>query len=126
MYSVRNMTLTLLICAMTAAPLAARQKPGRVVLTNVTSVVHDNDAGGSPLYTSSDDYNGTGQATYTSVLNVASTIGIRWGLDLFNQTVRTVHLTFEHLSGATAPLPPSGYYWQNIEIYSTCFDAHGN
>jgi hypothetical protein len=128
MYSVRNMTFALLICAMTAAPLAAGQKPGRVVQTNVTSVVHDNNAGGTPLYTSSDDYNGMGQpqATYTSVLNVISTIGTGWGLSLFNQTVRTIHLTFEHISGCTALLRPGRYYWQNVEIYSTCFDAHGN
>ena len=127
MYSVRNMTFALLICAVTIAPLAAAQKPAPVVQTNVTSIVHDKDALGTTLYTGSDDYNGTGQASYTSVLNVMSTIsGAGWGLSLYNQTVRTIHLTFNHLSGGTAPLPPSAYYWENVEIYSICHDTYGN
>jgi hypothetical protein len=103
--------------------------------TNVTTVVHDLDLAGNQLLTRSDDYNGTGQATYTSVSGgshqnlISSWIQSAggWVLDLFNQSLRTLYITPNDPINASQPLgPPPGYYWQNVEAYSVCYDQSGN
>jgi hypothetical protein len=98
--------------------------------TNVTSTIHDNDAAGALLLFRSDDYNGSGQATYTSVNNVGSffdSSGI-WHLNLYTQRtgVRTVFIMPNYSAGGQPAAPPAGYYWQNVEITSQCRDANGN
>jgi len=89
---------------------------------NVTSTVYDADDAGTPLLTRSDEYNGSGFATYTAVDNVTSHITSNgsWQLYLGSQTVRRLYLV---LAGQGIPAP-DGYYSSNIEAYSQCFDAN--
>lgn len=105
------------------------------VNTNVTTVVHDFDLAGNQLLTRSDDSNGTGQATYTTISGgsrqnlisswIQSSGG--WVLDLFNQSVRTLYITPDDAINASQPLGPTpGLYWQNVEAYSVCYDQSGN
>lgn len=104
--------------------------------TNVTTVVHDMDAAGNKLLTMSDDFNGVGQATYTTVPGngpssnqISSWIQSAggWKLNLFNQSVRTLFVTPNDAINSSQPVgPASGYYWQNLEAYSTCYDQSNN
>ena len=96
---------------------------------NVTSTVYDFDATSVPLLMRSDDHTGAGQATYTTVGGVASQINSAgdWRLDLFNQSVRTLWITPNNaVPGTTVAGPPAGYYWQNVETYSVCYDQSLN
>lgn len=98
--------------------------------TNVTSNVSDYDLSGALLLFRSDNYNGSGQATYTSVNNVSSFLdgsGI-WRLNLYTQKTgaRTVYVTPNDPVGAEPIAPPAGYYWNNVEITSKCTDSSGN
>lgn len=91
--------------------------------TNVTSTVYDKDGLGNSLLTRSDDYNGTGFATYTTINKISSVIisGF-WQLYLGNQTARTLYLVL-----ASQGIPaPDGYYSSNVEAYSKCFDQNNN
>ncbi len=98
--------------------------------TNVTSTVNDYDPPGALLLFRSDDYNGSGQATYTSVNNIGSFLdssGI-WHLNLYTQKTgaRTVYVTPNDSVGSQPPAPPAGHYWNNVEIASKCTDSGGN
>lgn len=109
------------------APAAAGQKNTSNI--NVTTTVHDNDAGGSQLLTRSDDYNGLGQATYSAAdYRVSAYISTgRWYLDLYGQQLRTLYITpNDAINGSQPAGPPPGYYWQNVEAYSGCYDQNGN
>jgi hypothetical protein len=89
---------------------------------NVTSTVYDADASGNPLLTRSDDYNGTGYATYTSDNKISSHITSNgaWQLYLGSQTTRRLYLGL-----ASQGIPaPDGYYSASIEAYSQCFDQN--
>ncbi len=102
----------------------------RTSMINVTSTVFDSDISGALLLFRSDDYNGSGEATYTSINNVESFLtstGI-WYLNLYPQKTgtRTVYITPNDAVGAQQTAPPSGYYWQNVEITSKCTDSSGN
>ena len=107
-----------------APTLPAPRSPtaARVVAssTPVTTVVHDSDAAGNALLTRSDDYNGAGLATYTSINKITSQIESSggWKLYLGSQTVRTMYLV---LASQGIPVP-DGYYAVNVEVYSQCFD----
>jgi hypothetical protein len=101
----------------------------------VTTVVHDYGANGVQLLTRSDDYNGSGQATYSTTCATSTTNcyrswianGDSWWLYLGNQSVRQICLTPNQAINSSQPLgPPSECTWQNIEVYSKCFDASGN
>jgi hypothetical protein len=98
--------------------------------TNVTSTVFDLDTSGALLPLRSDDYNGSHDATYTSVDNIESFIDSEgvWYLNLYRQTTgtRTVYVTPDEAVGAQPAAPPPGYYWKNIEITSKCTDSGGN
>lgn len=113
--------------AMGVGPLrAAKNTPPPTA--NVTSIVHDQDTSGNQLTFQSDDYGTSGGfASYTTTGGVSSVIGNGggWTLNLFNQSLRTVHLTFTTADGS-APIPQNGYYWENVEIYSQCYDPSGN
>jgi hypothetical protein len=50
--------------------------------------------------------------------------GAGWSLTLFNQSLRTVWVTLTPIDGSV-PAAPSGFYSQNVELYSWCFDASG-
>jgi len=90
----------------------------------VTTTLYDRDAGGNLLLTRSDDYNGPGLATYTEVNRMTSHIGATgaWMMYIGNQSVRTVYLVL----GSQGIPAPDGYYYQNVEIYSQCFDSADN
>jgi hypothetical protein len=49
-----------------------------------------------------------------------------WRLGLYNQSVRTLFITPDvpYGSAPTGPLP--GFYWQNVEAYSLCYDQNKN
>jgi hypothetical protein len=98
--------------------------------TNVSSTVSDYDPSGTPLLFRSDDSNGSGQATYTSVNNIGSFLdssGI-WHLNLYMQKTggRTAYVTPNDPVGSQPAAPPAGYYWSNVEITSKCIDSNGN
>jgi hypothetical protein len=133
----KSLLLACMIASLTIIAASAAPKPGGTssTNTNVTTTVYDHDAAGTQLLTRSDDYNGSGQATYVtncpnSVTNcMDSILGAEgaWRLDLYNQTVRKVCLTPNDAINSSQPLgPPTECTWQNIEVYSKCFDASGN
>jgi len=122
------MLLIALLAGFIAAQTASAAKPQPVVHLDATSIVHDHDDAVPPnQYTfQSDDFNASGQAVYTNTGGVMSTIGDPggWGLDLYGQSLRTVHLVFKTVDGST-PVVPDGYYWDKVEIYSQCYDPSG-
>ena len=130
----RNLSTWLLLIGFVSVVAAAdSQAPQKSTAntTNVTTVVYDHDAAGSPLLLRSDDYNGAGQATYGAALNtnVTSYIGPTggWRLGLYSQSVRTLYITPNDAVNSAQPFgPPPGYYWQNVEVYSLCFDQNNN
>jgi len=102
-------------------PVAAARAPS-VPTPNVTSTVYDADGAGNLLLTRSDDYNGTGYATYASGNKISSHITSNgaWQLYLGSQTTRTLYLVL-----ASQGIPaPDGYYSASIEAYSQCFDQN--
>lgn len=94
----------------------------------VTTTVYDAGAAGNPLLTRSDDYNGTGFATYAPLSNVRSTKNITsvvhsdggWQLYLGNQTSRTLYLVLASQGISAA----DGLYSASVEAYSQCFDQN--
>ncbi len=98
---------------------------------NVTTLVHDYASDGTQFLMRSDDYNGSGQATYTSFNTrnsslSSSIVNGEWDLILYNQSLRTLWITPTDAVGSE-PLPPSaGYYWQGVQSSSRCFDQNGN
>jgi hypothetical protein len=121
-------SILLVGCAEPSSGPAPRPGPGAEALASkpapttipVTTTVYDAGASGTPLLTRSDDYSGNGFATYTSVSNMTSQIGTSgaWNMYIGNQTARTLYLVL-----ASQGIPaPDGYYWQNVEVYSQCFD----
>jgi len=96
--------------------------------TNVTTIVYDTDSSGAPLLIRSDDYNGSGQATYSpsSVSSYIFSDG-RYFLRLYSQSVRTLFITpNDPINGSQPMAPPPGYYWQNVELAAGCFDQNLN
>src|SRR5258708_32716747 len=97
--------------------------------TNVTTIVHDYSSDGTQLLMRSDDYNGSGQATYTSTksgsLSSSNTNG-EWVLSLLKQSLRTLWITPNDPVGSEPAGPSAGYYWQSVEAKSICFDQNGN
>ena len=103
-------------------PTAAARQGAPTTGTNVTSTVYDADGLGNLLLTRSDDYNGTGFATYTAINKITSQIDGNggWKLYLGSQTARTLYLVL-----ASQGIPaPDGYYYSSIEGYSQCFDQN--
>jgi hypothetical protein len=99
----------------------ARNAPSTNIVP-VTTTVYDADNVGSLLLTRSDDYNGTGLATYTTLGKMSSHITANgaWQLYLGSQTARTVYLVL-----ASQAIPaPDGNYASNVEAYSGCFDQN--
>ncbi len=96
---------------------------------NVTTTVYDFDAtGAEQLLMRSDDYNGAGQATYTTIDGCGSWLNSKGiTLNLFSQSVRTLWITPNVAINSSQPAgPPAGYYWQNGEAYCACYDQSGN
>ena len=119
--------------AVTAQGAAATQKPSSSI--NVTTTVYDFDANGTQLLMASDDYNGTGQAIYTTIKSkpagnwVYSVIGEegRWQLAMGeNQSVRTVWITPDQaIDGSQPEAPPAGFYVIQ-KAYTICRDQNEN
>lgn len=116
---------------LTTSLAAAAQK--KSTSTNVTTIVHDFGTDGTTqLLLRSDDYNGSGQATYISSSSggssLSSSIGSNgeWTLGLGNQTLRTVWVTPDDPVGSEPAGPPAGPYWNNTTVRSDCFDQNGN
>jgi hypothetical protein len=87
---------------------------------NVTTTVYDYDTGVEFLMRS-DDYSGSGQATYPSAI-----VGGEWDLSLLKQSVRTLWITPNNPVGSQPVSPPAGYYSQGVRSLSRCFDQNGN
>ena len=112
---------------------AAAQKPSSTTSNNATATLHDYDPLGTLRLLRSDDYNGSGQATYTSSNSRRSSLGSgfdgngEWNLNLSNQSLRTVYITPNAAIDNLQPQgPPAGYYWDGVTIRSGCFDQNGN
>jgi hypothetical protein len=119
----RIKTLSLILLAVTASSFAA--KPTSI---SVTTIVYDNDSTGAPLLLKSDDYNGSGQATYSpsAVASYIFTDG-RYFLRMYSQSVRTLFITpNDPINGSQPMAPPPGYHWQNVELAVACHDQNGN
>lgn len=131
----RKITMATLV-VIAALTVAAAQKSGSTSTSyqeNVTTTIFDNDATGAQVLLRSDDYNGSGYATYVtpkvtrnSVISTIDSTGV-WRLDLYSQSVRTLWITPNVAVNTLQPVgPPAGYYWQNVEAYSECRDQSGN
>ncbi len=102
---------------------------------NVTVTVYDYDASGALLLERSDDFNGTNQAQYSGTSDPYLTTNVYCGklrFDLYGQThttqaIRTMYITpNQAIDGSQPAGPPPGYYWQNVELASGCYDQSGN
>lgn len=100
---------------------------------NVTTIVHDFDSTGAQLLLRSDDYQTSGQATYTSYCNSKTSCLYSYfasngelELLLYKQSLRTVWITPNDLVGSEPAGPPAGYYSNNTSVRSDCFDQNGN
>jgi hypothetical protein len=102
--------------------------------SNVTSNVYDTlnavtpVCGNPPCETllHSDSALSGGSSAYSTVKNsIASDVtSIEWELNLTEQAVRTVYLTFSHpVSGSESQPVPDGYY--PALVFSRCFPAYG-
>jgi hypothetical protein len=100
----------------------------KVTSPPVTTIVFDTDASGAPLLIKSDDYNGSGQATYSpSAVGSYLTSDGRYFLRLYGQSVRTLFITPNSpINGSQPTAPPPGYYWQNVELAVACHDQNNN
>jgi hypothetical protein len=110
--------LCFLALLLTAFVTASAQK---TTSTNVTTVVHDYASDGTQLLMRSDDYDGSGQATYG-----AGIFNGEWDLILYNQSLRTLWITPNDPVGSQPVGPPPGYYSQGVQTSSRCFDQNGN
>ena len=99
---------------------------------NVTTTVHDYDSAVNLLLLRSDDYNGSGQATYTSTSSRGSSLSSfitssgEFELLLYNQSLRTVWITPNDPVGSEPAGPSASYYSKGTDVRSDCFDQNGN
>jgi hypothetical protein len=104
---------------------------GQTTAINVTATIYDYDTA-SPvpnlLLMRSDDYTGSGQATYATtpgnchsncMNSVIHTGTGGWQLLLLGQSVRTVYITASPVSGSA--VFPSGFYYASVELYANCW-----
>src|SRR5262245_21858197 len=103
----------------TAGPSAAAQKA--TSSNNLTATFNDYDALGSTLQLlRSDDYNGSGQATYTASSSHNSSLISEikngdWNFNLANQSLRTLYVTPNAaIDNLQPPGPPAGYYRDGV------------
>ena len=139
-----NTTRTMVITAAAVLMLATGLLSPRIPATtqaapapqpiNVTSTIFNTDINGAALLTQSDNYNGIGQASYTTVAGtrgagnlVTSQIGTdgKWYLALDAQAGRTVYITPNAPVGQQpSTVPPAGSYVIQ-KAYSACRNAAG-
>lgn len=102
---------------------------------SVTTTVFDTDSTGAQVLMRSDDYNASGEATFTTIANptgagnlVTSEIGPQgaWKLEMTSSSGRTVWVTpNDPLNSSQPAAPPAGYY-AIINAYSACYDQNNN
>lgn len=102
---------------------------------SVITTIFDSDTSGALLLMRSDDFNGSGQATYFTVTPskgpgflVASAITAdgKWQLDLSDQSGRSLWITpNQPIDGSQPTAPPAGNYIIQ-KAYSVCRDQNGN
>lgn len=109
------------VLSLTSFVTASGQKT-KSTNTSVTTVAHDYDSTGNEMLMRSDDYNGSGQATYTGAIITNG----EWDLILYNQSVRTLWITPDEPVGTEPAAPPPGYYSAGVQTSSRCFDQNGN
>jgi hypothetical protein len=91
--------------------------------TNVTTTVHDYASDGvTQLLLRSDDYNGPGQASYSSFISSGGELELLFS----NHSVRAVWITPNDPVGSEPGGPPAGYYSSDTSVRSDCFDQNGN
>jgi hypothetical protein len=139
---VKISTLTMLVLGVLAPHIPSTTvqagpapKPSSSVAIYVTSTIYDTDANGNPYLTRSDDYNGLGQASYSTLKGskpagnlVTSQITAdgQWNLALSENSGRTVYITPNVPIGVQpGNVPPAGYYVIQ-KVYSICRDLAGN
>ena len=121
-----------LAAILATAATSAAQRPSST--TNVTTTVYDTDTAANQLLLRSDGSNssscGENCGVYSAALNpgVQSYIGPSgaWNLGLYNQSVRTLYVTPDVPYGTQPAGPLPGYYWQNVQTYSLCYDQFAN
>ena len=131
-------TVIVSIVAMTpqqpaAQEVAAAQKASSTTSSNLTATFYDYDSLGTTLQLlRSDDYNDSGQATYTASSSKNSSLISNfdanggWNFNLAHQTLRTVYVTPNLPIDNLQPSgPPAGYYSDAV-VLSGCFDQSGN
>ena len=115
-----------------AQAAAAAAQAGKNSSSGLTATFYDYDSlGGTLMLLRSDDYNGSGQATYTpssshgSTLISTFTADGGWNFNLGQQSLRTVYVTPNvAIDNLQPPGPPAGYY--TAVVLSGCFDQSGN
>jgi|SRR5579872_386790 len=97
---------------------------------NLTTIVHDTDTSGAQLLLRSDDYNGSGQATYSAALDpnlISDLFGGAYFLRMYSQSTRTLYITPNDAINSSQPAGPTpGYYWENVELAASCYDQNLN
>jgi hypothetical protein len=124
--------LSLTVLAVIGVPRAASATCHSSI--NVTTTVYGSDLTGNQLLLRSDDYNGTGVATYSAALNTNTLSDIygcngQWFFELYRETTapyRTIWMTPNDPYGSQPAGPPPGYYWQDVELVTGCYDQNGN
>jgi hypothetical protein len=118
------------LCVLALASLASAAKTTCPPSPNVTTVIQDFDLSGNQLLLRSDDYNGTGQASYSAALdpNLSSSLYCgAWYLRMYSQSIRTVWITPNDAINNSQPVaPPPGYYSVYVEGVSRCYDQNLN
>ncbi|HJX93060.1 MAG TPA: hypothetical protein VJ372_21375 [Pyrinomonadaceae bacterium] len=122
----------------TASATVSGAKPGggsAPYVGPVTSVIFDYDLLGNQLLMRSDDANGVGQATYTTLtgkganapaVNSAILSDGKWQLSMNDQSGRSVWITpNQGIDGSQPTAPPAGYYAIQ-KAYSVCRDQSEN
>ncbi len=112
--------LCFVVLLLTSFVAASAQKTTN---TNVTTIVHDYASDGiTQLLLRSDDYNGSGQASYSSFI----TSGGELELLFSNRSLRAVWITPNDPVGSEPAGLPAGYYSYDTAVRSDCFDQNGN
>ena len=117
--------------ASATAQVTAAAGAQKTTSTNPTATLKDYDASGTTLLLlRSDDYNGIGQATYTSSSahgsTLINTIGDEWNLNLGQQSLRTVYITpNDPIDNLQPPGPPADYHSDAV-VRCGCFDQNAN
>lgn len=129
---VRTLSAIALTASLVSIPAAVQARSTSGSTTNVTTIVYDTDSSAATTLLQSDNFNGSGFASYTTVNNVVSNIynGVLF-LDLYRTGVtRTLYITpndpYSPAQNPPVPIPPPGYYQQYVELVVRCYDQSLN